>query len=554
MGYWLGIDIGTTATAAAVRRDDGTTAVVTLGDHGNVVPSAAFLQADGAYVFGEGALRRGLDEPERIARHFKRRIGDPVPLLLGRSPVPAQLLHARLLRSVVERVGAQEGSWPEAVVVTHPANWSTFKVDLVRSAAEQASVNVAGFVPEPVAAALAYSADRTLAAGAHVAVYDLGGGTFDACVLRARGDGGFDLVGPPVGVDQLGGIDFDEAVLAHVRAHLDGAVEALGDGDAVAQAALVALRRECTAAKEALSTDTEVTIPVLLPTVSTTVRLTRYELEEAIRPAIAETILALHRAIDGAGLTPDRLDAVLLVGGSSRIPLVGQLVGAALGLPVIVDAHPKDVVALGAARVAAGALGRSTATPAAATDAWTTGTVTALAPVTAVATVDDGAPAIAVDGAGGGRSWWVPALAVVVAIVVLGAAFLVLGGDDDGGEAASGDETTTTTTTTGEDDGGGTDDPSTLRPADFAAAGIDEFGPEAEAMWVPSCTDAAADTTGFALLEERQVEDVCRCTYDESSTQYDDLSTFLEHWYDEEQLNEPLRGIITSCTLEQGFG
>src|SRR5690606_12872478 len=103
--------------------------------------------------------------------------------------------------------------------------------------------------------------------------------------------------------------------------------------------------------------DTEAYVPVLLPTVQTEVRVTRGELEDMIRPTLAETVTALQRALRSASVTPDAVDHVLLVGGSSRIPLVAELVWAGVGRPVAVDAHPKHSVALGAAIVAARAAG-----------------------------------------------------------------------------------------------------------------------------------------------------------------------------------------------------
>jgi hypothetical protein len=126
----------------------------------------------------------------------------------------------------------------------------------------------------------------------------------------------------------------------------------LSDLDPEAPAALAVttrLRRECTEAKEALSADTEVTIPVLLPGIQSQVRLVRAELEDLIRPQVAQTIDALRRALRSADVAAEELDAVLLVGGSSRIPLVAQLVSAELGRPVAVDADPTAAIALGAA-------------------------------------------------------------------------------------------------------------------------------------------------------------------------------------------------------------
>ena len=187
--------------------------------------------------------------------------------------------------------------------------------------------------------------------GAVVAVYDLGGGTFDAAVLR-RTATGFELLGQPEGIEHLGGVDVDAAVFSHVARALDGALDELDVDDPDVTAAVQRLRQECTQAKEALSADTDVTIPVLLPGLTTEVRLTRGELEDLIRPALLDSVAAMRRALRSAGVDVADLHSVLLVGGSSRIPLVSQLVATELGRPVAVDADPKHAVALGAACVA----------------------------------------------------------------------------------------------------------------------------------------------------------------------------------------------------------
>jgi molecular chaperone DnaK (HSP70) len=209
---------------------------------------------------------------------------------------------------------------------------------------------------EPEAAATYYASVERMDTGDTVAVYDLGGGTFDATVLR-RTDEGFEILGEPEGIERLGGIDFDEAVFSHVRTSLGDGIEELDPADAVAMAAVARLREDCIAAKEALSRDTDVTIPVFLPTVQTEVRLRRSEFEDMVRPALTETIGSLCRALRSAGVSQSELASVLLVGGSSRIPLVAQLITAELGRPVAVDTHPKHSVALGAALACALAAG-----------------------------------------------------------------------------------------------------------------------------------------------------------------------------------------------------
>jgi len=328
--------------------------IASLGSRGAAIPSVVLLRADETFLTGETANRRALTEPDRVAREFKRRLGDPTPVLLGGAPYAAEGLMSRLLRWVVDEVGTREGSAPESICVCHPANWGPYKLDLLQQAVRMANLEQpVRYATEPEAAATFYAQGRPVPPGALVAVYDLGGGTFDAAVLRKTGTG-FEILGQPEGIERLGGIDFDAAVFSHVNRAIGDKLGELDEDDPAAVAAVARLREECVEAKEALSTDTDVSIPVLLPNINTEVRLTRAELEAMVRPVLYESIEALRRALRSAGVAPEQLHAVLLVGGSSRMPIVSQLVGAELGRPVAVDAHPKHAIALGAAWVASG--------------------------------------------------------------------------------------------------------------------------------------------------------------------------------------------------------
>lgn len=351
MTYYLGIDLGTTYTAAAIYRDERAQ-IVELGNRSASTPSVIFLREDETILVGDAANRRALTEAHRVAREFKRRIGDPTPVLVGGSPYSAESLSAKLLRWVVEQVTTVQGSPPDRIAVTHPANWGPYKLDLLEQALRLADIGDALVLTEPEAAAIHHTTLEPLKPGMSVAVFDLGGGTFDAVVLRKTHDS-FELLGEPEGIERLGGIDFDEAVFGFVVRALGGAFEELDPGDSATMAAITRLRTECTEAKEALSSDTEVTIPVSLPNLATEVRLTRSEFEQLIRPSLADAVDALERAVRSADLELDAIDLTLLVGGSSRIPLVGQMLGGELGLPIAVHAHPKHVVGLGAARHAA---------------------------------------------------------------------------------------------------------------------------------------------------------------------------------------------------------
>src|SRR5262245_54290531 len=215
MTYSLGIDLGTTYTAAAVERG-GRAEVVTLSDRMTSIPTVAVLDEHGTFVIGDAAERRATATPERLAREFKRRVGDPTPLLLGGTPTSIDRLLAEVIGHVHRSVSETEGGPPASTVVTHPANWGPFKRDVLIQALRLAGVAQASLLPEPVAAATWYARAERLAPGATLAVYDLGGGTFDTVVLEMGGDGAFAVRGQPEGIERLGGIDVDAAVMGHV--------------------------------------------------------------------------------------------------------------------------------------------------------------------------------------------------------------------------------------------------------------------------------------------------------------------------------------------------
>jgi actin-like ATPase involved in cell morphogenesis len=340
MSYQVGVDLGSTFSAVAVCRSDSPAAELVT-----YLRTVLFVNRDGSIVVGDEAERRATADPQRVVRQFIRRIGDGVPILAGDTPLPAEVLAARFVTRMLDTVAAHHGRPASRVTVTHPAGWGAHRVAALREALPGTR-----FLPSPVAAVLAQSTRDRIPPGATVAVYDLGGTGFEASVVRRDTTEAFGLAGPAEDLE-IGGLDLDEAVFTHVTTALGPAWDRLDPADPAVRAAVSALRRGCTAAKEALSADTEVHIPVTLPGVDTRVRLTRAEFEEAIRPAVEETVAALSQAITAAAVEPD---AILLTGGSARIPLLTQLVSERLGRPVSVASDPKGIAAIGAALEARG--------------------------------------------------------------------------------------------------------------------------------------------------------------------------------------------------------
>ena len=344
-GYRLGVDLGTTFTAAAIERD-GQVRMVSLGLRQPEIPSVLAIR-DGETLVGDTAERLAVARPEIMAREFKRRIGDSTAMIVDGTPWTAEALTGRLLAFVLDEVKRVEGEPPTEVIVTHPANWGEFKLDRLRQAMLLAGCEDGTLMPEPVAAARYYASQGRVSDGQRLAVFDFGGGTFDAAIIQSV-DGELRVIGQPKGLERLGGIDLDQAVLTHVLHHAEIDLNDLDDTPANRQA-VGRLRQDCRDAKETLSSDTTAIVPVMLPGVHSEVRITRAEFEKMIREPLLDAIKVVRAVIESAQLDPADIDALLLVGGSSRIPYVSQVIGEELARPVLTDAHPKHTIAQGAA-------------------------------------------------------------------------------------------------------------------------------------------------------------------------------------------------------------
>ncbi|WP_396230170.1 Hsp70 family protein, partial [Frankia sp. CpI1-P] len=277
--------------------------MVSLGSRSVVTPAVVYAGPDGRLLTGEAAVRRAALAPAHAALGYKRRLGDPTPLVLGGAPFSPAALLAASLGDTVRAVTDLQGAPPETIVLSRPAVWGPYRLKQFDEVPRLAGIGEVRMVTEPVAAATHYTAVRQLPPGAVIAVYDLGGGTFDTAVLRFQA-GSMEILGLPEGVEWLGGVDFDEAVVHHVDLELGGAVSDIDPQDHAGAVALARLRQECVLAKEALSFDEETVIPVFLPTVRAEIRLTRARFEDMVRPAIDSTLDALHRTLISAGVEP----------------------------------------------------------------------------------------------------------------------------------------------------------------------------------------------------------------------------------------------------------
>jgi molecular chaperone DnaK (HSP70) len=351
--YALGIDIGSSYLKAAVRRTHhsgtGRDERPVLGIGGDTVPSVLHVGADGSVVVGEAAEDGGPAERHWVARGFAERIGDKVPFILGGNAYPAPELLATVISWVIDEATDTAREAPEHIAVTQPAGWSQYQLNVLRSAMGRFGLGGVMLVPELTAAALDYVAECRVDIGDLVAVCDLGGSAYRAGVLRRSGTTRFEPLARPERTEPAAGADPGEAVFAHVRAELGSGLGRIDLAEPGAWQAAVALRRACVNALQTLASDSQAVIPVSLPTIRTTVGMTRQQLEDKVRPAAKEGAELIRRALRAAGVQPGQLSAVLLVGGPAQVPFVRQVISTELRRPVAVAADPQAAMARGAA-------------------------------------------------------------------------------------------------------------------------------------------------------------------------------------------------------------
>ncbi|ONH62089.1 molecular chaperone DnaK [Frankia sp. CcI49] len=359
MGYQLGIDVGSANTVLAVS-DGGWPAVLTLGG-GRAVPSVLYMPQAGGMLVGRSAARRATADPERAARGFLHRVGEPGHVLVAGAAYSPEGLLGRLVGHLVGQVVAARGEEPEQIVVSHPTFWPEH-----RRAAFAEAVSQLSDVSAPVTTCASADAIGTLLISRRAArtvdlvgFYDFGAGHFDSAVLSFS-PFGFERLGSPVGVGRAGGAEFDELLVDRALARVGTSRDRLDLGDPAIAVALGRLRDECTQAKEYLAEEEEIEVTVSLPGRETaSVTVSRSDLETLVAPVVDDTVRAFRQALRSGQAEPADLSTVLLFGGTARMPLVAAQMRAAFPGVGRWQVGSDDDIATGAALIAAGLAERS---------------------------------------------------------------------------------------------------------------------------------------------------------------------------------------------------
>jgi molecular chaperone DnaK len=343
----VGIDLGTTNSEVAIV-ENGQPRVL-VGDDGDpILPSMVGLSEDGKLLVGKAARNQYVAAPERTIKSIKRRMGLDVKVKLGDEEYRPQEISAMILRALKDRAAKALGQEVTKAVITVPAYFNDAQRQATIEAGKLAGLDVLRILNEPTAAALTYDPKQT--DGMRVLVYDLGGGTFDVSIVQT--EQGVVEVLSSHGDTQLGGDDFDELFLNHVasRFHEEHGLD-LRDNPVTRARLLRAVEN----AKKQLSDFAFTKIEEEFVgekngvALHLNMELSRSEFEDLVRPMLDRTMDCVQRALDDAKLTAVQIDRVVLVGGSTRTPLIGQLLEERLGRPAHREINPDLCVALGAA-------------------------------------------------------------------------------------------------------------------------------------------------------------------------------------------------------------
>ena len=344
----LGIDLGTTNSVASYMQPDGKVKVIPNPEGPNTTPSVVAFKPDGEEIVGFAAKRMLLTNPDTIAS-IKRKMGTNEKVSANGKEYTPEEISAMILGDLKKTAEAYLGETVTKAVITVPAYFNDSQRQATKNAGKIAGLEVERIINEPTAAALAYGLDKQDKAQT-VLVYDLGGGTFDVSILEL-GDGVFEVKSTS-GNNHLGGDDFDERVMDYIVSEFkkESGVDLTKD-----KMAMQRVKDAAEKAKKDLSgmSSTEISLPFISQgedgPIHLNMSLTKAKFEDLIRDLVESTTEPVRKAMKDAKLTAKDIDKVLLVGGSTRIPCVQELVKKELGKEPSKEVNPDEVVAMGAA-------------------------------------------------------------------------------------------------------------------------------------------------------------------------------------------------------------
>ncbi|MGF7046076.1 molecular chaperone DnaK [Paenibacillus sp. DS2015] len=353
MSKVIGIDLGTTNSCVAVM-EGGEAVVIPNPEGARTTPSIVGFKKDGERLVGETAKRQSITNPERTVMSIKRHIGTSHKETIDGKDYSSQEISAIILQKLKADAEAYLGQPVTQAVITVPAYFNDSQRQATKDAGKIAGLEVLRIVNEPTAAALAYGLEKT--EDQTILVYDLGGGTFDVSILEL-GDGFFEVKATS-GDNRLGGDDFDQLVIDYLVSEFkkDQGIDLSKDKSAVQR-----LKDAAEKAKKELSGVLTTTISLPFITVVDGVpqhlelNLTRAKFDELTNSLVERTLGPTRQALTDAGMTPNDIDKIVLVGGSTRIPAVQDAIKKLTGKDPHKGVNPDEVVALGAA-VQAGVL------------------------------------------------------------------------------------------------------------------------------------------------------------------------------------------------------